>query len=104
VTGRVVICLTVKPLDWQSDDKHFATMHFSRVALLGAVDVIRSQPAGGRESLSFTKNQIAGTVHDLNHTVEADAGRVVQRPRQRCARAFSLVACEHTAVLIDSQS
>src|SRR5262249_24882404 len=96
--------LTLKPLDWQTDDEHLAAVHFSRVPLLGAIKVARRQPARGGESLSFAKNHLAGAVHDLNHAVGADATGVVQRPGQSFPRALYIAGCEPATGVVDSQS
>jgi len=95
--------LLLEPLDWRTDDEHLAAVHLSRVALLGAIEVARRQPARGYESISFAKNHLAGAVHDLNHTVAADASDVVERPGQRYG-SVSMAGCEHATVVVDSQS
>ena len=96
--------LLLKPLDWQTDDEHVAAVQLSRVALLGAIEVLRRRSARGRESISFAKNDLAAAVHDLNDAVGTDARAVVQRPGQRYAGPLSVRGCEHATVGVDSQS
>lgn len=52
--------LLLKPLDWQTDDEHVAAVQLSRVALLGAIEVVRCQSARGRESISPNQSCVAG--------------------------------------------